>query len=273
MGKTLGEPDDPLLVSVRSGAKFSMPGMMETVLDIGLNDESVARAGRAGRRRRAVRLGLLPSADPDVRQDRARHRRRATSTTRCDAGEDGPGRRERPRPRRGRPAGARRRVQEDRRATQTGREFPQDPREQLDLADPGRSSTPGTPTGPRSTAARSASRTTWAPRSTSWRWCSATSARTPAPASRSPATRPPASGRLRRLPARRPGRGRRRRHPQHRAAAELEQLDAVVRRADGDMATLERTTATCATSSSRSSAGGCGCCRPGSASGPRPPRS
>ncbi|MBA2768761.1 MAG: pyruvate, phosphate dikinase, partial [Sporichthyaceae bacterium] len=41
MGRTLGQPDDPLLVSVRSGAKFSMPGMMETVLNIGLNDESV----------------------------------------------------------------------------------------------------------------------------------------------------------------------------------------------------------------------------------------
>jgi pyruvate,orthophosphate dikinase len=41
MGKKLGQADDPLLVSVRSGAKFSMPGMMETVLNIGLNDESV----------------------------------------------------------------------------------------------------------------------------------------------------------------------------------------------------------------------------------------
>jgi len=41
MGKQLGQADDPLLVSVRSGAKFSMPGMMETVLNIGLNDESV----------------------------------------------------------------------------------------------------------------------------------------------------------------------------------------------------------------------------------------
>jgi pyruvate, orthophosphate dikinase len=41
MGRELGQPDDPLLVSVRSGAKFSMPGMMETVLNIGLNDESV----------------------------------------------------------------------------------------------------------------------------------------------------------------------------------------------------------------------------------------
>ncbi len=40
-GRQLGQPDDPLLVSVRSGARYSMPGMMETVLDIGLNDESV----------------------------------------------------------------------------------------------------------------------------------------------------------------------------------------------------------------------------------------
>ena len=41
MGRKLGDPYDPLLVSVRSGAKFSMPGMMDTVLNLGLNDESV----------------------------------------------------------------------------------------------------------------------------------------------------------------------------------------------------------------------------------------
>ena len=41
MGKRLGDADDPLLVSVRSGGKFSMPGMMDTVLNIGLNDASV----------------------------------------------------------------------------------------------------------------------------------------------------------------------------------------------------------------------------------------
>ncbi|WP_432877248.1 pyruvate, phosphate dikinase [Kribbella sp. CA-245084] len=41
MGRRLGDPADPLLISVRSGAKFSMPGMMETILDIGLTDESV----------------------------------------------------------------------------------------------------------------------------------------------------------------------------------------------------------------------------------------
>ena len=41
MGKQIGDPTDPLLVSVRSGAKFSMPGMMDTVLNLGLNDQSV----------------------------------------------------------------------------------------------------------------------------------------------------------------------------------------------------------------------------------------
>jgi pyruvate, orthophosphate dikinase len=41
MGRQLGQADDPLLVSVRSGAPFSMPGMMDTVLNVGLNDESV----------------------------------------------------------------------------------------------------------------------------------------------------------------------------------------------------------------------------------------
>ncbi|WP_054952627.1 pyruvate, phosphate dikinase [Flaviflexus massiliensis] len=52
MGKKLGQADNPLLVSVRSGAKFSMPGMMETVLNIGLNDESVhGLATRSGNSR------------------------------------------------------------------------------------------------------------------------------------------------------------------------------------------------------------------------------
>ncbi|MFG1918926.1 pyruvate, phosphate dikinase [Micromonospora sp. NPDC048898] len=46
MGKTFGDAADPLLLSVRSGAKFSMPGMMETILDIGLNDASVVGLGR-----------------------------------------------------------------------------------------------------------------------------------------------------------------------------------------------------------------------------------
>src|SRR4051795_11471956 len=40
-GKRLGDDDDPLLVSVRSGARESMPGMMDTVLNLGMNDKSV----------------------------------------------------------------------------------------------------------------------------------------------------------------------------------------------------------------------------------------
>ncbi|MEW5707030.1 MAG: pyruvate, phosphate dikinase [Actinomycetota bacterium] len=41
MGKKFGDPNDPLLVSVRSGAAFSMPGMMDTVLNLGMNDDAV----------------------------------------------------------------------------------------------------------------------------------------------------------------------------------------------------------------------------------------
>jgi pyruvate,orthophosphate dikinase len=51
MGQKLGDPQNPLLVSVRSGAKFSMPGMMDTVLNLGLNDQTVealvAKSGNA----------------------------------------------------------------------------------------------------------------------------------------------------------------------------------------------------------------------------------
>ena len=61
MGKTLGDPDDPLLVSVRSGAKFSMPGMMDTVLNLGLNDRSVE--------------GLAKQTGGDVRFARDAYRR------------------------------------------------------------------------------------------------------------------------------------------------------------------------------------------------------
>ncbi|HEX8101951.1 MAG TPA: pyruvate, phosphate dikinase [Solirubrobacteraceae bacterium] len=46
-GKTLGDDDDPLLVSVRSGARESMPGMLDTVLNLGLNDTSVEGLARA----------------------------------------------------------------------------------------------------------------------------------------------------------------------------------------------------------------------------------
>lgn len=51
-GRRLGQVDDPLLVSVRSGGRFSMPGMMETILDIGLNDLSVLGLGKSPERER-----------------------------------------------------------------------------------------------------------------------------------------------------------------------------------------------------------------------------
>ncbi|MFQ6037637.1 MAG: PEP/pyruvate-binding domain-containing protein, partial [Candidatus Aminicenantales bacterium] len=54
-GQTFGGRENPLLVSVRSGAKFSMPGMMDTVLNLGLNDETIeGLAQRAGDRRFAL---------------------------------------------------------------------------------------------------------------------------------------------------------------------------------------------------------------------------
>ena len=70
-GKTFGDAADPLLVSVRSGARVSMPGMMDTVLNLGLNDETVEGPGRDFGRR-AVRLGQLPPLHPDVFRRRAR---------------------------------------------------------------------------------------------------------------------------------------------------------------------------------------------------------
>jgi len=46
LGKKLGDSEDPLLVSVRSGAAISMPGMMDTVLNLGMNDRSVKGLGK-----------------------------------------------------------------------------------------------------------------------------------------------------------------------------------------------------------------------------------
>jgi hypothetical protein len=156
----------------------------------------------------------------------------------------------------------------------TGSEFPQDPR----AARPGRSarsSTPGTPSAPCSTAARSASRR---PRHRGQR--AGDGLRQPRP----------------RLGHRR-GLHPRPRRPAHQGVygdylqnaqgedvvagirntlplAELEKArQGLVRRAAGHHGTLERTTATCATSSSPSSAASCGCCRPAWASAPPAPRS
>ena len=131
MGKSLGDPADPLLVSVRSGAKFSMPGMMETVLNIGLNDESVQGLTRqAGNERFAwdsyrrliqmfgkTVLGIEGEHFEDA-LDAAKEQKGTRSDLDLDA------------------ADLRGLVDDYKRIVekQAGREFPQDPREQMDLA-------------------------------------------------------------------------------------------------------------------------------------------
>jgi pyruvate,orthophosphate dikinase len=131
MGKKLGQPDDPLLVSVRSGARFSMPGMMDTVLNIGLNDESVhGLAKQAGddrfgwdsyRRLLAMFgktvLGIDGEAFEDV-LDKAKSAKSVATDLDLDADD------------------LHEVVERYKElvARESGRGFPQDPREQLDLA-------------------------------------------------------------------------------------------------------------------------------------------
>ena len=130
-GRTLGDPADPLLVSVRSGGKFSMPGMMDTILNIGLTDRSVCGlAKQAGDERfawdsyrRLIQMFGKTVLGIDGEQfeqalDRAKKAGRAASDTDLDA-ED--------------LRNLTHCYQEIVRA-RTGRGFPQDPREQLDLA-------------------------------------------------------------------------------------------------------------------------------------------
>jgi hypothetical protein len=67
MGKRFGNAADPLLLSVRSGARASMPGMMDTILNLGLNDEAVEGLAAQGRQC-ALCLGQLPPLRADVRR-------------------------------------------------------------------------------------------------------------------------------------------------------------------------------------------------------------
>ena len=185
VGRRLGDSVDPLLVSVRSGAKYSMPGMMETVLNVGLNDRSV--------------LGLV-EASGDERFAWDSYRRLIQMFGKTVLGVDGEAFGEALDA-----AKARKGVETDVEleakdlqelvdefkqiiVDHTGEEFPQDPRRRSTWP-PARSSTRGTPTARSSTAGANGSPTTSAPRSTCARWCSATSAPPPAPASASPGTR------------------------------------------------------------------------------------
>jgi pyruvate,orthophosphate dikinase len=131
MGKSLGDPGDPLLVSVRSGAKFSMPGMMDTVLNIGLNDESVqglakqadnARFAWDSYRRLVQMFGkTVLGVDGDRFEHAMDDAKKAKGTTDdLDLDEDDF---------RGLVDSFKQIVREE-----TGRDFPQDPREQMNLA-------------------------------------------------------------------------------------------------------------------------------------------
>ncbi len=83
MGAKFGSSTNPLLLSCRSGARESMPGMMDTVLNIGLNDDDGEGPDQAVGQR-ALRLGQLPPLHSDVRRRRAgteAARRRPTRTT------------------------------------------------------------------------------------------------------------------------------------------------------------------------------------------------
>jgi len=131
MGRTLGNHEDPLLVSVRSGAKFSMPGMMETVLNIGLSDASVqGLAAQAGNERFAwdsyrrliqmfgkTVLGI-EGHEFEHAIDEAKQAKGTKNDLDLDA-DDMHG-----------IVGTFKQIVK----TQTGRDFPQDPREQLDMA-------------------------------------------------------------------------------------------------------------------------------------------
>ena len=131
MCKKLGEADDPLLVSVRSGAKFSMPGMMETVLNIGLNDQSVrGLAAQANDERfacdsyrRLIQMFGKTVLDIDGEHfddalEKAKHAKRTENDIDLDADD------------------LRQVVEVYKQVVirEAGREFPQDPRDQMTLA-------------------------------------------------------------------------------------------------------------------------------------------
>jgi pyruvate,orthophosphate dikinase len=128
MGRTLGDPSDPLLVSVRSGAKFSMPGMMDTVLNLGLNDESVKGLAAAtsderfaydSYRRFIAMYGRIVLGIDGARFDEELERAKERSGARSDAEI---------------PAPVLRDLVETYKEIvrrETGRPFPQDPKEQL----------------------------------------------------------------------------------------------------------------------------------------------
>ncbi|MDQ0601891.1 pyruvate,orthophosphate dikinase [Streptomyces canus] len=131
MGKKLGQADNPLLVSVRSGAKFSMPGMMDTVLNIGLSDRSVkGLAEQAGDERfawdsyrRLIQMfgKTVLGVDGELFEE-ALEAAKAAKKVHVDTDLEA--------------ADLKKLVTKFKKIvkTEAGRDFPQDPREQMDLA-------------------------------------------------------------------------------------------------------------------------------------------
>src|SRR5688572_28991546 len=130
-GKGFGDPANPLLVSVRSGAKFSMPGMMDTVLNLGLNEETLQglikltgneRFGWDAYRRFIQMFGRIVMEVGGERFDHALDAAKAKHGAKQDTDLD---------------ASALRELATEFKAivrSDTGRDFPEDPDEQLDLA-------------------------------------------------------------------------------------------------------------------------------------------
>src|SRR3954467_6557082 len=130
-GATLGSTDKPLLVSVRSGAKFSMPGMMDTILNLGLNDEAVeGLKRRTGNGRFAFDsyrrfIQMFGNVVLEIPKDAFEHEFDAVKNARkmkLDTELDEAARR-----------GVVERYKKVVKA-KSGRDFPQDPREQLKMA-------------------------------------------------------------------------------------------------------------------------------------------
>ncbi|MGW7274985.1 pyruvate, phosphate dikinase [Streptomyces sp. NPDC054864] len=131
MGKKLGQADDPLLVSVRSGAKFSMPGMMDTVLNIGLSDKSVTGLAKQSgddrfawdSYRRLIQMfgKTVLDVDGELFED-ALEAAKAAKKVKVDTDLEA--------------ADLKKLVTKFKKIvkTEAGRDFPQDPREQMDLA-------------------------------------------------------------------------------------------------------------------------------------------
>jgi pyruvate,orthophosphate dikinase len=130
-GKGFGDPKNPLLVSVRSGAKFSMPGMMDTVLNLGLNEQTLhglidltgnERFGWDAYRRFIQMFGRIVMDVPGERFDEALDEAKAQHGAKQDTDLDAEALRE--------VVDAYLGIVKD----VTGRDFPTDPYEQLDLA-------------------------------------------------------------------------------------------------------------------------------------------